>query len=90
MAADLKILGVAYGPQDVTGLVKQMKKGQKLSFKITNKTFGGDPQSGYEKTLVVVYKYDADVKIAIFKEEQYYVIPAIQGFKIVSTTCPGV
>jgi len=80
MAAELKILGAAYGPQDVTGQVRQMKKGQKLSFKITNKTFGGDPWSGYDKTLIVVYQYDADVKTAIFKEEQHCVILPSQGF----------
>ena len=59
MSAELIIYGAAYGPKDVTAKVRNLRKDQKLSFKVSNDTFGGDPWHGNNKTLVVVYKYTA-------------------------------
>ena len=56
-SAELVIYGAAYGPEDVTAKVRNLREDQKLSFKVSNDTFGGDPWHGNEKTLVVVYKY---------------------------------
>ena len=55
--SELTIYGAAYGPEDVTATVRGLRMDQKLSFTVSDKTFGGDPWHGYEKTLVVVYKY---------------------------------
>lgn len=58
MSAELIIYGAAYGPEDVTAKVRNLRKGQKLSFTVSNDTFGGDPWPGNSKTLVVVYAYN--------------------------------
>ena len=58
MSAELIIYGAAYGPKDVTAKVRSLREDQKLSFKVSNDTFG-DPWHGNVKTLVVVYKYTA-------------------------------
>ena len=58
MFGGLKIIGAAYGPKDVTGLVRKLRQGRELSIDVNNTTFGGDPWPGHQKTLVVVYRYD--------------------------------
>ena len=57
MSAELIIYGAAYGPEDVTAKVRNFCKGQKVSFTVSNSTFGKDPWQRTRKTLVVVYMY---------------------------------
>ena len=42
---------------DVTAKVRSLRKAQKLSFTVSNHTFGGDPWPGHRKSCVAVYKY---------------------------------
>ena len=58
MSAELIIYGAAYGPEDVTAKVRNFCRGQKLSFTVSNSTFGKDPWQRTRKTLVVVYTYN--------------------------------
>ena len=82
MSAELIIYGAAYGPKDVTGAVRKLKKNQKLYFKVSNTTFDGDPWVGITKTLVIVYKYVSHEKVQtiIFEEGSQCVInpPSLQ------------
>lgn len=58
MSAKLIILGAAYGPRDVTTIVRgKITHQQTLSFTASYKTLGGDPWHGVKKTFVLVYKY---------------------------------
>ena len=61
--SELTIYGAAYGPEDVTATVRGLRMDQKLSFTVSDKTFGGDPWHGNEKTLVVVYKYSGEDQV---------------------------
>ena len=63
MSAELIIYGAAYGPEDVTATVRSLRADQKLSFTVSDKTFGGDPWHGNEKTLVIIYKYSTDDQV---------------------------
>lgn len=56
MSNELIIFGAAYGRADVTGKVRSLREGQKLSVKASNDVFG-DSWVGQRKSLVVVYKY---------------------------------
>ena len=56
MSAELTIYGAAYGPNDVTAKVRNLRKDQRLSFTVNNETFG-DSWYGVRKSLVVVYTY---------------------------------
>ena len=58
MSAELIIYGAAYGPEDVTAKVRNFCRGQKLSFTVSNSTFGKDPWQRTRKTLVVVYTHN--------------------------------
>ena len=53
----LNILGAAFGPADVTGKVRSLRKNQRLSVKADTSVFG-DPWPHVTKSLVVVYQYD--------------------------------
>ena len=55
--AMLNILGAAFGPVDVTGKVRSLRKNQRLSVKADISVFG-DTWVGKPKVLVVVYQYD--------------------------------
>ena len=71
------IYGAAYGPRDVTAIVrKNLRKDQKLSFTVSNDTFGGDPWPDNRKSFVVIYKYNTvdSVKTAIVKEGDHLTI----------------
>lgn len=63
MSADLIIHGAAYGPKDVTGKVRSLRRDQKLSFTVSNDTLGVDPWKGIKKSLVVVYKYEGNSQV---------------------------
>ena len=89
METELKILGAAYGPKDVTGQVRKMKKEQKLHFHITNEKLGGDPWSGNTKTLVVVYKCGGDIKTAIYEEGECCNLSVSQQKEITSRVDTG-
>ena len=68
--AMLNILGAAYGPADVTGKVRSLRKNQRLSVKADNSVFG-DTWKTKTKSLVVVYQYDDRApSVSIVKEEQ--------------------
>ena len=66
----LTILGAAYGPKDVTRNVQYLvKDSSTLNVKASNEVFGGDPWRGYDKSLVIVYRYGRNApQIKIAKE----------------------
>ena len=53
----LNILGAAYGPADVTGKVRSLRKNQELSVRADNSVFG-DTWHKEAKSLVIVFQYD--------------------------------
>ena len=71
---ELHILGAAYGPADVTGKVRCLRKNQQLSVKADTSVFG-DTWPYVTKSLVVVYKYDnGSPKTSFVKEGETLVI----------------
>ena len=77
MSAELVIYGATYGPRDVTGIARNLRKDQSLSFVVSNDTFGGDPWHGIVKSFVLVYKYDttnSQVQTLILSENQQCVL----------------
>ena len=68
MSNELIIYGAAYGRADVTGKVRSLRKGQKISVKACNEEFG-DSWYGQKKSLVVVYSYgNAAVQQQVVRE----------------------
>mgnify|MGYP002803953649 FL=1 len=68
MSNELIIYGAAYGRADVTGIVRSLRKAQKLSVKASNEVFG-DSWPEVKKTLVVVYSYgNATVQQQVARE----------------------
>jgi len=57
----LQILRAFYGVQgrtlDVTGILRNLVRGDSLSFVVSNRALGGDPAIGADKILIVIYRY---------------------------------
>ena len=89
---NLKILGAAYGPQDVTATVRSLVSNQELRVKADPQTLtsGKDPWYGVRKTFVVVYQYDdSPVYIGLVYDFETLIItpPSTPGTPSQST-CP--
>ena len=52
----MKILNATYGNKDVTSIVSNNVKDDKVSFFISNSIFGGDPLPNIVKQLIVSYE----------------------------------
>jgi hypothetical protein len=57
----LQILRAFYGVQgrtvEVTGILRNLVRGDSLSFVVSNRALGGDPAIGADKVLIVIYRY---------------------------------
>jgi len=42
---------------EVTGILRNLVRGDSLSFVVSNRALGGDPAIGADKVLIVIYRY---------------------------------
>jgi hypothetical protein len=60
-SSDLRIIRAYYGVQgrmvNVTELLRGQVRGDELNLRVTNSNLGGDPATGMDKFLVVIYRY---------------------------------
>ena len=71
----MKILNATYGNKDVTTIVSNSLKDDKLSFYISNNFFGGDPLPNVVKQLIIKYEEDGVKKEYTFHEGEMCKLP---------------
>jgi hypothetical protein len=75
----LRIVGAYYGVQgrtvNVTELLRSRVRDGALNFAVTNSALGGDPAIGYDKVLIVVYRYQGTETAAAVREGNTLAIP---------------
>jgi hypothetical protein len=75
----LRILRAYYGVQgrtvNVTELLRSRMRDGALSFVVTNSALGGDPAIGYDKTLIVVYRYQGTETATAVREGNTLTLP---------------
>ncbi len=75
----LRILRAYYGVQgrtvNVTELLRSRVSGGTLSFVVTNSALGGDPATGADKILIVVYRYQGTETATAVREGNTLTIP---------------
>jgi len=75
----LRIIRAYYGVQgrtvNVTELLRGKMRDGALSFVVTNSELGGDPAVGYDKTLIVVYRYQGTETATAVREGTMLAIP---------------
>jgi len=75
----LFIFRAYYGVQgrtvNVTDLLRSRQQGDSLSFVVTNGALGGDPSPGYDKVLIVVYRYQGTETATAVREGNTLTIP---------------
>ena len=75
----LRILRAYYGVQgrtvNVTDLLRSQMRGGGLSFVVTNSALGGDPAVGYDKVLIVVYRYQGTETATAVREGNTLTLP---------------
>ncbi len=75
----LRILRAYYGVQgrtvNVTELLRSRVSGGALSFVVTNSALGGDPAVGYDKILIVVYRYQGTETATVVREGNTLTLP---------------
>ena len=75
----LRIVRAYYGVQgktvNVTELLRDRVRGGALSFVVTNSALGGDPAIGYDKVLIVVYRYQGTESATAVREGNTLAIP---------------
>ncbi|HKS76050.1 MAG TPA: hypothetical protein VJQ82_22750 [Terriglobales bacterium] len=75
----LRILRAYYGVQgrtvNVTDLLRSQVRGGGLSFVVTNSALGGDPAVGYDKVLIVVYRYQGTETATAVREGNTLTLP---------------
>jgi hypothetical protein len=76
---DLRILRAYYGVQgrtvNVTELLRSRVSNGALSFVVTNGALGGDPAVGYDKLLIVVYRYQGTETATAVREGNTLTLP---------------
>ncbi len=77
--SSLRILRAFYGVQgrtvNVTELLGSRVRGGALSFVVTNSALGGDPAVGYDKILIVVYRYQGTETATAVREGDTLKLP---------------
>jgi hypothetical protein len=75
----LRIVRAYYGVQgrtvNVTELLRSQVRGGGLSFVVTNSALGGDPAVGYDKVLIVVYRYQGTETATAVREGNTLTLP---------------
>lgn len=75
----LRIVRAYYGVQgrtvNVTDLLRSQVRGGGLSFIVTNSALGGDPAVGYDKVLIVVYRYQGTETATAVREGTTLTLP---------------
>jgi hypothetical protein len=75
----LRIIRAYYGVQgktvNVTELLRERVHGGALSFVVTNSALGGDPAVGYDKILIVIYRYQGTETATAVREGNTLTIP---------------
>lgn len=75
----LRIVGAYYGVQgrtvNVTELLRSRVRDGALNFVVTNSALGGDPAIGYDKVLIVVYRYQGTETAVAVSEGNALTIP---------------
>jgi hypothetical protein len=75
----LQILQAFYGVQgrtvDVTGVLRNLVRGDSLSFVVSNRALGGDPAIGADKILIVVYRYQRVETATAVREGNVLTLP---------------
>jgi len=75
----LQILRAFYGVQgrtlDVTGILRNLVRGDSLSFVVSNRALGGNPAIGADKMLIVVYRYQGVETGAAVREGNMVTLP---------------
>lgn len=75
----LRIVGAYYGVQgrtvNVTELLRSRVRDGALNFMVTNSALGGDPAIGYDKVLIVVYRYQGTETATAVSEGNTLTIP---------------
>jgi hypothetical protein len=78
-SSGLRIIRAYYGVQgrtvNVTELLRGRMRDGALSFVVTNGELGGDPAVGYDKTLIVVYRYQGTETATAVREGTMLAIP---------------
>lgn len=75
----LRIVRAYYGVEgrtvNVTDLLRSRVRDDSLSFLVTNSVLGGDPAVGYDKTLIVVYRYQGTETATAVREGNMLSLP---------------
>lgn len=75
----LRILRAYYGVQgrtvNVTDLLRSQVRGGGLNVVVTNSALGGDPAVGYDKVLIVVYRYQGTETATAVREGNTLTLP---------------
>ncbi len=75
----LRIIRAYYGVQgrtvNVTELLRSRVRDGALNFVVTNSAFGGDPAVGYDKVLIVVYRYQGTESATAVREGNTLSLP---------------
>jgi hypothetical protein len=75
----LQILRAFYGVQgrtvDVTGVLRNLMRGDSISFVVSNRALGGDPAIGADKILIVVYRYQGGESATAVREGNILTLP---------------
>jgi len=71
----MKIINAIYGNKDVTSIISNNMKDNKISFFINNNFFGGDPQPNVVKYLVINYEENEIKKEYTFNENTVCTLP---------------
>jgi len=76
---DLSVIRGFYGVQghtaNVTGLLRGMTHDGVLTASVNNSTMGGDPAVGYDKVLIVVYRYQGKEQAVAVREGNMLSLP---------------
>ena len=75
----LRIIRAFYGVQgrtvNVTELLRSRVQNGALTFVVTNSALGGDPATGYDKVLIVVYRYQGTETATAVREGNTLTLP---------------
>jgi hypothetical protein len=75
----LQILRAFYGVRgrtvDVTGVLRNLMRGDSISLVVSNRTLGGDPAIGADKILIVVYRYQGAESATAVREGNILTLP---------------
>jgi len=78
-SSGLRVVRAYYGVQgrtvNVTELLRSRVQNGALSFVVTNSAFGGDPAPGYDKLLIVVYRYQGTESATAVREGNTLSLP---------------